>query len=94
MCRLKSVSYDVVKQTGDWQCGGRTHEDHGAAFDSLFLGKVEDLASSLQSSAGLERGEARQMLCQLFQASHVTQLNFAAEHELAIHKYLQLAHKR
>ena len=77
------MSYDVVKQTGDWQCGGRTHEDHGAAFDSLFLGKVEGLASSLQSSAGLERGEARQMLCQLFQASHVTQLNFAAEHEPA-----------
>jgi hypothetical protein len=65
--RLKSVSYDVVKQTGDWQCGGRTHEDHSAAFDSLFLGKAEDLTSSLQSSAGLERGEARQMLCQLFQ---------------------------
>ena len=67
--RLKSVSYDMAKQTGDWQCGGKTHEDHSAAFDTLFLGRVEDLSSLLQTSAGLKTGEARQMLCQLFQVS-------------------------
>lgn len=68
-CRLKSVSYDMLKQTGDWQCGGRTHDDHSAAFDTLFLGKVGDLSSFLETSAGMKREDARQLLCQLFQAS-------------------------
>ena len=59
----------MVKQTGDWQCGGRTHEDYGEAFDSFFLENVEELAILLQSSTELERAEAKQLLCKLFQAS-------------------------
>ena len=59
----------MVKQTGDWQRGGRTHEDYSEAFDSFFLENVEELATLLQSSAELESAEAKQLLCKLFQAS-------------------------
>ena len=67
--RLKSTSYDMVKQTGDWQCGGRTHDDHGTAFESLFFHEVEDLSAHLQTKTGMEEDSAKEFLCQLFQVS-------------------------
>ena len=67
--RLKSTSYDMMKQRGDWQCGGRTHDDHSTAFESVFLHEVEELSKHLQDTADLEESPARELLCHLFQVS-------------------------
>ena len=64
----------MIKQTGDWQCGGRTHEDHSEMFDSLFLHKVDDLCTQLQAKSDLDQTTARQMLCYLFQVDRYTAL--------------------
>lgn len=64
---LKSVSYDIMKQKGDWQCGGKTHEEHGETYDEFFLRQVEELATHLETAAHLDRAQAKHLLCQLFQ---------------------------
>ena len=65
--RLKSASYDLMKQTGDWQCGGRTHRDHSDAFDSLFLREADNLSQEIHTKTGMDETSARVLLCQLFQ---------------------------
>lgn len=61
----------MIKQTGDWQCGGRTHDDHSEMFESLFFHDVDELSLQLHTKSGIDEQAARVMLCQLFQVKYI-----------------------
>ena len=66
--RVKSVSYDMLKQRGGWQSTGRRPTDFSLEFDNFFSHEVEDMIELLKESSLLEDKQGSSY-ASIFQAS-------------------------